>query len=138
MEPGFNSALFSSLLPKFHFVKIEVVLCRARMRFSRGFPHQPGHTSLQADWGPAPVALVGQDAARAIHPLLGWDHGTGDVVPMLWPCQSPLSHRNAFDITEWGPSSCGSPRCSQSLLSIINHSFAIAAYTVSCLQDFPD
>lgn len=115
------------------------MLCKDEVfqRFSRGFPHQPGHTSLQAGWGPTAVVLVGQDAARGVHSLLGWAGGTGDIVSMLWPCQSPASHRNGFGIAEWGLS-CGSPCCSQSLLSIINHAIEIAAYTVSCLQDFPD
>lgn len=45
--------------------------------------YQPGRTSLQAGWGPTPVALVGQDAARGIPSFLGWHRGTGDIVAML-------------------------------------------------------
>lgn len=111
------------------------MLCKDEIfqKFSRVFPHQPGHTSLQAGWGPTAVVLVGQDAARSVHSLLGWDGGTGT----LCPC---CGHASPQQATGMGLAllNGGSPCCSQSLLSIINHAIEIAAYTVSCLQDFPD
>lgn len=75
------------------------MLCKDEVfqNFSRGFLV----TGMQADWGPPPVALVAQGAARGDHSMLGWAGGTGDIVSVLWPCQSPPSHRNGFGIAEW-------------------------------------